>query len=63
MKGKKLRKKCLPKVGLTRFGHASHVKGFQRFSRTKFSRKKLSEVLDFQCKKLQKELVYAEKSK
>jgi len=53
----KLRKKHLPKVGFTRFGHASHIKGFQRFLRTKFSRKKLSELLDLQCKRLQKEIV------
>lgn len=57
VKGKNPRKKHLPKVGFTRFGHSSHVKGIERFLRTKFSRKKLPEMLDLQCKRLQKEIV------
>jgi len=48
-------------VGFTRFGHASHIKGLERFLRTKFSRKKLSELLDLQCKRLQKEIVLCRK--
>ena len=53
----KYQKKKLPKVGFTRYGHPSHIKGMRRLLANKAFRKKFESVSDKQCKKLQKELV------
>ena len=53
----KYQKKKLPKVGFTRVGHRSHIKGFERIIANKSFRKKIEEALDKQCKRLERELV------
>ena len=53
----KYQKKKLPKVGFTRVGHRSHIKGFERIIANKSFRKKIESALYNQCKKLEKELV------
>jgi len=53
----KYQKKKLPKVGFTRVGHRSHIKGFERIIANKNFRKKVESALHKQCKRLQKELV------
>jgi len=53
----KYSKKKLPKVGFTRHGHRSHIKGFGRFIANKVFRKKFEIVSDKQCKRLERELV------
>jgi len=54
---KKYQKKKLPKVGFTRYGHPSHIKGMRRLLANKAFRKKFEIVSDKQCKRLEKELV------
>lgn len=53
----KIPKKKLPKVGFTRYGHPSHIKGMRRLLANKAFRKKIESVLCNQCKRLEKELV------
>ena len=53
----KYQKKKLPKIGFTRVGHRSHIKGFERIIANKSFRKIIESALHKQCKRLQKELV------
>jgi len=53
----KISKKKLPKIGFSRFGHRSHIKGTRRIIANKSFRKRIESALHKQCKRLQKELV------
>jgi len=53
----KILKKKLPKVGFSRYGHRSHVKGTRRIMANKSFRKVIESALHNQCKRLEKELV------
>ena len=53
----KYQKKKLPKVGFSRYGHRSHIKGTRRIIANKSFRKRIESALHKQCKRLEKELV------